>query len=630
MSDPFDSGTAGISLALDVPFPANVESGPGIQVDKTSGVWIVGLDYPPLVDGGSPANPSTVYLAAYDSGLQIYERLRLDNIIAGATGLDSRTPRGDADYTILVGDRYVALTGALTAVRTWTLPPAASVPGGRVVTIQDEAGGISGQSHLNLVPTGADTIDGLGNYRLKAKFGGLALRSDGSSKWSVVYSWQVTLIADANYTVQQGDLTVAYSSITAPRVIALPLANAYPSGQRLTIIDFSGSCTATNNIAIARAGADTINGATSQSITQAYGYLALVSDGVSKWTIVDSSVVSGSQVIGPLPTPRLFRGYDVATNMSIVASVASNILTVALKDGTGAADPSPASPIYLPIRDPTAANGDLIFMTIAAATSIVAPVGATFGAANSQPFRLWLVGFNDAGTFRLGLINCLTIGPPTSIYPLRAFSNQGGTSTLIGAGSTAAQTFYTAGAGVAGKAFQILGYLEWLSGLATAGTYSAGPSRIQLFGPGVATPGEMVGNAVTNAPNTSGGSTTSLTMVDVANSSVTISLTSSCNVVRYDFAWMGQVQAAGAATNSNYFGQVVRGAGPTLLWGPGVLGVVSGSGTNMQTQASQSATGLDPLLSSSATTYKLQNRTSIATGAAQTLFINAMLQEVMA
>jgi hypothetical protein len=298
MSDPFNSGTAGISLALDVPFPANVESGPGIEVDKTNGNWTVGLGYPPLVDAGVPANPSTIYLAAYDTGLQAYEKLRLDNIIAGATGLDSRTPRGDADYTILVGDRYLALTGTLTAVRTWTLPPAASVPPGRVVTIQDEAGGISGQNHLNVVPTGADTIDGLPNYRLKARYGGLSFRSDGSSKWSVVYSWQVTLIADANYTVQQGDLTVAYSSITAPRVIALPLANAYPSGQRLTIIDFSGSCTGTNNIAVARAGADLINGATSQSITQAYGYLAFVSDGVSKWTIVDSSVVSGSMIVG--------------------------------------------------------------------------------------------------------------------------------------------------------------------------------------------------------------------------------------------------------------------------------------------------------------------------------------------
>jgi hypothetical protein len=285
----FDSGFTNVSILLDVPFPSNAVSGPGVSIDKTDSVWEVGLDFPDLVDGGTPATPSNVYLAGYDTGLGIYQKLRLDNVIAGATGLDSRTPRGDADYSITVNDRLVALTATLTAVRTWTLPAASTVPGGRTITIQDEGGGISAASHLLFSPTGADTIDGFTGWRLKAKFGGLTFRSNGTNKWSIAATWQVSAIADAPYTATVGDQVVAYTSITAARIVTLPAAGSYPIGQRLTIIDFSGSCNDTKTITATRAGADLINGATSQVITTAFGFVTMVSDGTSKWTVTDAS-----------------------------------------------------------------------------------------------------------------------------------------------------------------------------------------------------------------------------------------------------------------------------------------------------------------------------------------------------
>ena len=42
------------------------------------------------------------------------------------------------------------------------------------------------------------------------------------------------------------------------------------------------------------------------------------------------------------------------------------------------------------------------------------------------------------------------------------------------------------------KAFRILGYVEYTTGLATAGTWSAAPDIVQLFGPGIARPGEVI------------------------------------------------------------------------------------------------------------------------------------------
>jgi hypothetical protein len=51
---------------------------------------------------------------------------------------------------------------------------------------------------------------------------------------------------------------------------------------------------------------------------------------------------------------------------------------------------------------------------------------------------------------------------------------------------------YTTGAAVAAKAMRLLGYAEWASGLAAAGTWSIAPTKLQLFGPGVPKPGEVV------------------------------------------------------------------------------------------------------------------------------------------
>jgi hypothetical protein len=336
MSSPFDSGTSGIGLALDVPFPANITSGPGVKIDKTTGNFTVQLDYPPLVDGGSPATPSNVYIAAFDAGLGSYAKLRLDNLIAGATGLDSRTPRGDANYSILVSDRYVALTAALTAVRTWTLPAASTVPGGRLVSIQDEVGGVVGANYLSIAPTGADLIDGVNTaYLLKARFGGLSFRSDGSSRWNVAITSQRRPVADANYTATPNDDIVAYTSISAARILTLPAANAFQVGRRLIIMDESGSCSGSSSITVSRAGADTINGAASQAITQAYGYLALVSDGTSKWTIVDNSLGVAPSSINNTPIGNTTPSSGAFTTLTATGAVTfgSAIGVVTLSNG---------------------------------------------------------------------------------------------------------------------------------------------------------------------------------------------------------------------------------------------------------------------------------------------------------
>jgi hypothetical protein len=312
-----------------------------------------------------------------------------------------------------------------------------------------------------------------------------------------------------------------------------------------------------------------------------------------------------------------------ARNIQINGTVASNNLTVTLLGADGNAL-SAANPAWIPFRDSTIANGTITWLQLTSNLTIGATSGNHLGTANNTPFRFWLVAVNNAGTPVLGLINCVAGGAtPTSIYPLRAASTGVVTTTTSG---VTAQSFLTPGGALTSKAFTILGYLEWGSGLATAGTYASGPTKIELFGPGVPAPGEPVGNTAWLS-NGNGSSTTSTSFVDVANSSLSITPLSAVSLVRVHYAWAGQVAAGGAATNTSYSGQLLRGA--TVIWGPGIIGVTSGSGTNMQTNAGLAALCMDNPFSTSAQTYKLQNKTSNAAGAAQTFFISAIAEEIM-
>ena len=105
----------------------------------------------------------------------------------------------------------------------------------------------------------------------------------GTLKAEVAFSRFATAVS---YTILLTDVgfgwVIGVTDTAAARTITLPLANAVPAGWQTTIKDESGGAL-TNNITIARAGSDTIDGATSNAINLNYGSRTLYSDGVSKW-----------------------------------------------------------------------------------------------------------------------------------------------------------------------------------------------------------------------------------------------------------------------------------------------------------------------------------------------------------
>lgn len=183
--------------------------------------------------------------------------------------------------------------------------------------------------------------------------------------------------------------------------------------------------------------------------------------------------------------------------IELAASVGSNALTIALKARDGN-DPSANTPVRIPFRSATVGSGAVDYIDVTAAASIVVSSGSTLGTINSTAFRFWVVAFNDAGTFRLGVINCLTTvagagagRDVTAIFPLTGWGIASSTAEGGAGAADSAQTFYT-GSAVTAKSYVVLGYVTYESGLATAGTYASAPTRVQVFGPDVPLPGGVI------------------------------------------------------------------------------------------------------------------------------------------
>jgi len=128
------------------------------------------------------------------------------SVASGGTGASSfRTPVADAAYTVLVGDRVVAIT-ALTAARTITLPPAASFPPGFPLYVVDEYGNCSPTKSITIAAAAGDSIQGQASLKLTSAGGYAELYSNGTYTWHVRRRSPnlITLTTSQNYVPTPG------------------------------------------------------------------------------------------------------------------------------------------------------------------------------------------------------------------------------------------------------------------------------------------------------------------------------------------------------------------------------------------------------------------------------------------
>lgn len=173
-------------------------------------------------------------------------------------------------------------------------------------------------------------------------------------------------------------------------------------------------------------------------------------------------------------------------NLTLVATVAANALTVALKT-KGGSDATATNPILFKFRNAAIGTGDYTTVALTAALSLVISSGSTLGTVSATPHRLYVGIANDGGTLRLFLYN-----PLDSTLNLNSISDDSILSSTAEGGAGAADSAHVLYSGTAftSKAVRVLGYFE--STQATAGTWATTPSKIQLMGQGVRASGDRV------------------------------------------------------------------------------------------------------------------------------------------
>jgi len=245
----------------------------------------------------------------------------------------------------------------------------------------------------------------------------------------------------------------------------------------------------------------------------------------------------------------LFGGHAMI-NGRIVASVDSNVLTIALKTAANA-DPSASDPVYVDFRNATQSSGLNAVLAITAAVSITVSAGALVGFSDGVNGRLWVVLFNDGGTARLGVINCW--GGSGTIYPLDESLLRSSTDEAGDGSADSAGVIYTDTA-VTSKPFRIVGFLSWETALATAGLWSAAPNVVALVGPGTKKPGDLV-QAVRDVDGAVATVTDAIPFDDTIPQqssegdelmSAAITPTSKCNMLAIDGSLALALSAAGA------------------------------------------------------------------------------------
>jgi hypothetical protein len=318
----------------------------------------------------------------------------------------------------------------------------------------------------------------------------------------------VTQVQPSNWNAEH-DLTMATS-----KVLGRSTAGTGPVEE----------LTATSSAISLLAGATAVGLAVGTAATQADGRTALGLGTLSTASSVGASNLASSVFGGTL------------VNGILEASVAGNALTIAIKTLAGT-DPQASDPVYGIFRNATAATGNFVVRTLTAALSVTISSGSTAGFSSATAGRLWVVLFDDGGTLRLGAINARS---GTNIYPLSAWGIASSTAEGGAGGADSAHTFYTT-AGVTSKAYVVVGYMTWETGLTTAGTWDAGPTRIHLFDVTTPLPGAEIQSQYNFTGAMSTGAT-ALTKNDnipqntAGNEFITHSITptSAANVLRVD------------------------------------------------------------------------------------------------
>ena len=379
------------------------------------------------------------------------------------------------------------------------------------------------------------------------------------------------------------------------------LANGHAVPGTLKIVTFAGALTLTQG---GGAGGTPLNlpnnGGNIVTATGDYAVvLALTSNNVQviQYTRATGAALSTVGLsVGASALAQSAQGYEAPLNLQLAAAVSGNNLTVSVL-GVNGSNPSSNNPVLVNFRSQTLNNGSngIVYGQITSALSFLVTSGNTMGCTNGVLCRLWVTlicrteSSGNCSDIRLGLSNQSIT---TQVFPLAEDVLQSTGAGTQGGGS--AGMIQTSIASLSGVAIRIAGYIEvtWHSGTG----WDTTPSKVQIFGPGVHKPGDVVQGPI--FLNSSAVVTCANGTYTNTNISQSITPTSPVNGVLVN-AQIGQLQGN---VGSNAQAILSRGTGPTLI---GEADLIGSTGTNTVTNGVAPFQVLDFPGTTSAQTYAI-------------------------
>ena len=595
----------------------------------------------PLADGGtgaSLADPNADRVMFWDDSagavtwLTVGAGLSITDTTLSAAGAGSGDVVGPASATDNAIARYDGTTGKLVQNSGVIVDDSANVSGIAALSATTIELGHASDTTLSRSSAGVVAVEGVP----------LAVNST-----SATHTASTIELGHASDTTlarsSAGNVSIEGNVIYRAGGTDVPLADggtgaslADPNADRIMFWDDSAGAVTWLTVGTGLAITDTTIAATGSGTGDVVGPASSTDNAIARYDGTTGKLVQNSGIIvddsnnvsgiNSLTMPTIpFGGYGVAYNISLAVSASAGALTIAIKGADGN-DCSATNPAFIPFRSATATTGSLTWRTLSAASSLVISSGSTLGITSSTAFRLWVVMFDDAGTLRLGVI--LASSYASSQATIAALSLRGiASSTAEGGagGADNAQTFYTSTA-VTSKPYSILGYIEWGASGVTAGTWTTtNVVQVQNFGPGVPLPGQMVqaGSAYSSA----GSSVTSTTFTNVTGSTITLVPTSAANFVKLFYSGQTRAAAGGAGVNTEVICTLARAG--TAVGPQNNTGVVSGSGTNQQTDGACALNFIDFPNTTSSTAYTFQHKGLNTSGACTTSTLYGSAEEIM-
>ncbi|HEX3587777.1 MAG TPA: hypothetical protein VH024_17390 [Candidatus Angelobacter sp.] len=144
---------------------------------------------------------------------------------------------------------------------------------------------------------------------------------------------------DADYTIPVKTSNIWTTALTANRTWTLPAANTSVGGDTVTITDMGGAVSSPgNNITVAAAGSDTINGASNLTLMQPYSSVTFTSNGTNGWAAssVAASTLPAAANLAPISPYGVVQGPLTLLKFtpSIAAAPGAGLVTLYAEKGS--------------------------------------------------------------------------------------------------------------------------------------------------------------------------------------------------------------------------------------------------------------------------------------------------------